>query len=239
MGTSLRGKVPSCGDFHGPDGLAGLQDSLSKVYLSQKDHDGCRTLDDLANDILLSDSCIYVATGPVSSLAYILEKYKDSGIENHISKVIVMGGGINRFNIGGDREYNFAGDGDAVKIVFSSSLDITLFPLDITELYATIDSCQLTKIKSSPDVHIIISPLIQQNYESNMKYTRDAIGAVLHDCLPILYLMYPEEFDVVDMMLQADSGGKIIENENDGRIVHVAKNCDPKLLFHTILSINN
>ena len=72
-----------------------------------------------------------------------------------------------------------------------------------------------------------------------MKITRDAIGAVLHDCLPILYLMHPEEFDVVDMMLQADSTGKIIETEGDGRIVHVAKSCAPKLLYHTILSTNN
>ena len=239
MESSLRGKVPYCGDFHGFDGLAGLQDSLSKIYVSQKDYDACRTLDNLANEILLSDSCIYVATGPLSSLAYILEKYKASGIENHISKVIVMGGGINRFNIGGNREYNFAGDGEAVKIVFSSSLDITLFPLDITELFATIDSCQLDKIKSSPDVHPVISSLIQQNYESNIKYTQTAIGAVLHDCLPIIYLMHPEEFDVEDMKLLADSTGKISEDEVYGQIVHVAKSCDSKLLYHTILSTNN
>lgn len=239
LGTSLRGKVPAFGDFHGPDGLAGLQDSLLKIYVTPEDFASCRTLDDLAHDILSSDECIYIATGPLSSLGYILETYKYSGIENHISKVLIMGGGINRFNVSGDREYNFAGDGQAVNTVFSSSLDITLFPLDITELCATIDSSKLNMLESSPVVHSVIKKVIEQNFKSNMKYTRGAIGAVLHDCLPILYLMFPDKFELEDVMLLADATGKITKDASRGRMIHVAKSCDPDLVFRTILLVNN
>lgn len=238
-GTSMRGKVPPFTDFHGLDGLANMQDSLQKIYVTLKDYASCRTLDDLAHDIMLSDSCIYIATGPLSSLGYILETYKDRGIENHISKVLIMGGGINRFNVSGDREYNFAGDGQAVNAVFSSSLDITLFPLDITEVCATIDSCQRNTLESSPEVHEVIKKAIEQNFKSNMKYTRGAIGAVLHDCLPILYLMFPDKFELENIMLGTDATGRITKDTTQGRMIHVAKSCDPDLMYRTILVVNN
>lgn len=239
MDTSMLGKLPDCGGFHGFDGLANLQDSLRKLYVTPEDYVSCRTLDDLAHDIMSSDECIYIATGPLSSLGYIVDTYKDSGIEKHISKVLIMGGGINRFNVSGDREYNFAGDGQAVNTVFSSSLDITLFPLDITEICAIIDSSKLNMLESSPEVHSVIKKVIEQNFKSNMKYTRGAIGAVLHDCLPILYLMFPDKFELEDIMLGADATGRITKDTTRGRMIHVAKSCDSDLVFRTIFAVNN
>ena len=231
------GALPSCGSFHGEDGLAGLQDSLARAHgITKKSLSAYMSLDELADEILKSEECVYVAVGPLTSLAYLLEKY-DLG--DHIQKVLVMGGGIEKSNHpqGYLAEYNFAGDGESVCRVFASDLDITLFPLDITESDAKLDWTMTSTIMTS-DVPNVVKRLITQNFISNTLYTEGCEGgaAVLHDCLPVLSLMDSAAFDYVDLRLKPYPTGRIHE-ESEGRlVVHVAKAMRNKdLLLETIL----
>lgn len=223
------GHEVSCGDFHGSDGLADRADSLfDELGMTQEDLDSNGSLEDLAGFICSKNDITYIATGPLSTLSHLITEYPEAAA--HIKRVYVMGGGIRRFNKDGDREYNFAGDGEAVKNVFDSSLDITLFPLDITELYALVTPQQMESIDcyGQPCLHAFLA----RNYKSNSEITK-VDAAVLHDCLPVLYLQYPDVFAVEDMLIAADITGHI-KLSGQGRLVHVAVSCPENLVYEKL-----
>jgi len=227
--TPYDGHTVSCGDFHGADGLADLSDVLFReLGMTRSDTDSNGSLKQVADYICTQSAVTYIATGPLSSLSHLITDYP--GTVSHIGKVFIMGGGIEHFNKDGDREYNFAGDGIAVKKVFDSPLDITLFPLDITEVYAIISKEEIESAAFSEQP--VLKALLQKNCLSNMKY--DGLqGAVLHDCLPVLYLQHPSAFVMEDMVLRADDTGHI-ERSSDGRTVHVAVSCPENLVLESL-----
>lgn len=225
------GHIVSCGDFHGADGLADKSDSLFHALgLTQKDLESNATIKDLADYICSREKVTYIVVGPLATLSHLIMDYPET--TDHIEKVYIMGGGIRRFNKDEDKEYNFAGDGIAVKNVFDSPLDITLFPLDITEEYALVNMDRINSInyKKCP----VIRNLILKNFRSNSEIT-GIDAAVLHDCLPVLSIQNPSKFVVEDMRLKADTTGHI-ELFSSGRLVHVAVSCPEDLLFEMLKS---
>lgn len=220
----------TCGDFHGTDGLAGIADEMAAKYgvtdsmvASNKD------LAYLASEINQKDSVTYIAVGPLSTLANLITKYPET--LSHIKNVYIMGGGITHFNKEGQTEYNFAGDGPAVQTVLSSSLDITIFPLDITEVYAGIAKTEIDSMDFSK--YPEMKNILLQNYASNVKYTKDATGCVIHDCLPVLYYYDKSKFTVKDYKLVANSIGHI-EEAADGKLIHVAMEMEKDFLVNSI-----
>lgn len=227
--TPYDGHTVSCGDFHGADGLADKSDVLfCELGMTRSDLDSNGSLEQVADYICSRSAVTYIATGPLSSLSHLITDYPET--VGHIGKVYVMGGGIARFNKDGNKEYNFAGDGIAVKTVFDSPLDITLFPLDITEVYAIISEGDMESVDFSGQP--VLQDFIHRNYRSNMKYG-GLEGAVLHDCLPVLYLQQPSAFCIEDMLLKADDTGHI-ERSSDGRTVHVAVSCQKNLVLERL-----
>lgn len=230
--TPYDGHTVSCGDFHGADGLADQADRLfSELGMTGSDIDSNKSVKELAEYICSEEEVTYIAVGPLSTLAHLITDYPQT--VSHIAKAYVMGGGIEHFNKDGNKEYNFAGDGIAVKAVFDSPLDITLFPLDITNVYAIIsrDEIESMDFSRQPEIKAFLSV----NYRSNRKYNKiDA--AVMHDCLPVLYLQQPSRFVVEDMLLKADVTGHI-ERSSDGRNVHVAVSCPKDLIPESIKSV--
>lgn len=222
------GHTVTYGDFHGPDGLGGTAESLMQKFGIKKNIiDSSSSIADIAQAILSSENVTYIVTGPLSTLAYLLSDYPDT--ESHIGRVYIMGGGVREFNKDGDREYNFAGDGIAVKKVFSSSLDITLFPLDISHHFAILTPQQIESIDctSMPFLHEVMNTNCRSNINSGLP------GAVLHDALPVLYLLEPEKFKVEDMTFATDNTGRIWLSES-GKKVHVAVSCPENLLYERV-----
>ena len=175
------GHTVTCGDFHGPDGLGGTAESLMQKFgIKRNIIDSSASIADIAQAILSSENVTYIVTGPLSTLAYLLTDYPDT--ESHIERVYIMGGGVKEFNMDGDREYNFATDGIALEKIFSSSLDITIFPLDITHHFAKLSPQQIESIDyaSMP----FLSEVMNTNCRSNTNF--GIPGAVLHDALPVL-----------------------------------------------------
>ncbi len=215
-------------NFHGTDGLGETSESLMQELGIGKDIvNSSASLADVARSILSCESVIYVITGPLSSLSHLMDDYPE--VKSHIERVYVMGGGVGEFNVDGDREYNFAADGIAVEKVFSSSLDITIFPLDITHHFAKFSLQQIESIDftSAP----FLKSLLNTNYRSNSEF--GITDAVLHDAMPVLYLLEPEKFKVEDMTLSADSTGRIRPSK-EGRVVHVAVSCPETLLYERV-----
>lgn len=223
------GHIVSCGDFHGEDALAGQAAFLKERFgISENVVEENGSLADLAGYILSQDKVTYIATGPVSTLAHLLDEHPE--VESRISRLLVMGGGVDVFNKDGDKEYNFAGDGIAVKKVFDSGIDITMFPLDITMKDALLTADQIESMDYSRMPWLKL--FLLSNHSSNLKYG-GVDAAVLHDTLPILYYFEPDQFTIKDMNLTADDGGHI-ECSAEGRLVHVAVSCTENLLYERL-----
>lgn len=221
--------VVTCGDFHGNDALADVGDSLfNAVKMSQKDIDSNKSIADLAKYIMSKDSVTYIVVGPMATLSHLIMDNPET--ESHIKRVLIMGGGVDVFNKDGDKEYNFAGDGIAVKNVFESSLDLTLFPLDITNTKAAFTKEQIADIDYSKLPWA--RNCLEHNLRSNTKYNKIPM-TILHDCLTVLYLLDPAQFTVTDMKLIANEGGHIERNDN-GKTVHVATDLPADALYNFV-----
>lgn len=230
IGEPSDGHEVTCGDFHGTDGLAGIADSMAIKYgVTDSMIATNKDLAYLASEINQKDSVTYIAVGPLSTLANLITKYPET--VSHIKNVYIMGGGITHFNKKGQTEYNFAGDGPAVQTVLSSALDITIFPLDITEVYASIAKTEIDSMDFSK--YPEMKSILLQNYASNVKYTKDATGCVIHDCLPVLYYYNKSKFSIKDYKLTANNIGHI-EEAAEGKLIHVATDMEKDFLVNTI-----
>lgn len=214
----FNGIEPSCGDFHGTDGLAELQSSMLERYgITDENISKNLTLEQLKDSIKAADKVNYIAVGPLTSLATLI---KDPEVEKKIDWVYAMGGGIDYFNkdIGTfNTEYNFAGDGQAVVDVFNSKLNILLAPYDFTRAkFITPEQIdEFAAVGTYPEMIQILNC----NKASNAR-TGQANGAILHDIFPLLYLSNESAFTTKDEKLTADAHGHIERNAN-GRTVRV------------------
>jgi len=228
--TPYDGHEVTCGDFHGSDALAEQADSLAKVYgVNDEMVASSKTLADLADYICSKESVTYIAVGPLASLSHLITEFPET--QKHIGRVLIMGGGIDHFNKDGDKEYNFAGDGIAVKNVWDSSLDLTIMPLDITYFNArlSMDEIESLQYNAYPWMkHIFLT-----NHRSNVKTKQTTDQAVLHDCLTALYLLQPGQFQMEEMKLIANDKGHIERNAS-GRKVNVGKSTTDKLLYNAV-----
>ncbi len=217
-------------DFHGLDGIAGQSGAMvKKLALTDADFNQPSDLQEVVRRMMAAKHVSYVAVGPLTNLAKMLEM--EPKLAGHIANVYCMGGGLKVFNSPHQAEFNFCKDGPAVRRVFASGLDITLFPLDFTMQYP------LTK-KNIQTIEALgtypeISTALRWGYSSEWKYDHH-VGFVPHDAFPVLYCFYPGKFTVRDRKFLADKYGHLTESPS-GRVVHVAESMEPGLLFELIL----
>ncbi len=229
--SPLSGEPPTCGDFHGADGLGGIAQSLKTRFDRQLAVlPAVKGERELAARILAAGEVTYIATGPLATLAKLLAS--EPRVKERIRRVLVMGGGIKSFNMPHDTEYNFAGDPEAVRQVLSSGLDITLFPLDLTHREALLDAATIDRLEGTGRYPEMIR-LFRCNLESNVKTSQSGEAAVLHDALPCLYAIHPEAFTVEEMRLSVNEWGHT-EIDAAGYPVHVATALRPGFLRESL-----
>ncbi len=220
--------------FHGPDGIGNTRNLLIKEaikkcgskekYLQQMEEH--IDFDDFKEKIRDYEEIIYIATGPLTNLVSLL---KDEKLIKKFKHIYIMGGGINEFNSANDTEFNFSKDPESVHIIINSGLDITLFPLDLTNRQyltpADIDS--LSSISPYPE----FVEFLRYNLSSNRKYNQ-INGAVLHDVMPILYLnpVFKKMFKTRRMLIAVDKFGKTYVDKN-GKNINVVVSLKKNLLF--------
>lgn len=222
---ALTGAKHTFGDFHGIDGMAGIAEELTeRTGASDVLRRPAHTLTDLAEELKKQENITYIAVGPLTTLAILL---RDGKIRKKISRVLVMGGGIRQFNRAHDAEYNFAADPIAVGEVLNSGVDLTIFPLDLTNEDASLTDAQIDGLEAIGTLPEYIR-MFRHNLISNGKYNHLPL-AVLHDTMPALYAGQPEPFYVVPMKLRSDEWGHIGEAE-DGKPAKVVLSCQKELL---------
>lgn len=201
--------------FHGIDGLAGCtEEMIKKLKLTEKDFEEVISLNEFSEKLYEADSVTYIVIGALSNLSQLID---DENLRKKLSGVYVMGGGLNEFNCEHQTEFNFSKYPDGVKKLLNSGLNVTLFPLDVTNhQYLTCEDIdELEKTGVYPEY----IKFLRCNIKSNIEYNQ-INGAVLHDTLPILYLSDPDNFTLEDMRITSDEYGRTMVFPT-GEAVHI------------------
>ncbi len=207
--------------FHGHDGLADCsQQMIDRLCLTPADFAAVLPFDNLKKQLQQVDTVTYITIGTLSNLSFLLQ---DTTVREKLAEFYIMGGGIREFNCAHNTEFNFSKDPTAVQRILRSGLNITLFPLDVTnhqQLTAT-DIRELEVIGSYPEY----IRFLKYNLQSNTLWDHIP-AAVLHDTLPVLYLSYPERFTLQNARIIADGYGHT-ETSDKGSLLHLCTEIEP------------
>lgn len=225
--SSLDGKKIGESDYQGEDGLCDVSDEIAKKYKLNKDEvidDITLTYDDILKFVYENNNITYIATGPLTNLAALAMSMPH--IEDHISHVYVMGGGLKEFNSDNKTEYNFYNDPKAVKRILGSALDVTIFPLDAREGVGLTKE-EIDYLKKTRKYQSFVKAV--ENYY-NVLLADNMDKGYMYDAMPVLYSAYPKKFTIEDKYFTVDEYGHIEEVSN-GHLIHVAVDMDKDLLF--------
>jgi len=203
------------GTFHGSDGLAGCGKEMGeKLGLTQSDFSDYISFDALAKEISSADEVTYITIGTLTNLNYLISNEET---RKKLTGIYIMGGGIREFNCSNNTEFNFSKDPESVKNILSSGLNITLFPLDVTN-HQTLSKEDIKALEDLATFPEYIK-LLKHNLKANSEYNNIPF-AVIHDILPILFLSYPQYFTLQDMKIITDEFGHT-EISPLGEAVHI------------------
>ncbi len=215
-------------DFHGLDGFADISaQTAEKLKISEEDFGDYITLDEMKARLSSFDSVVYISICPLNTFSAL---YGDGNIRDRISGLYIMGGGINEFNCPNNTEFNFAQSPSSAAELLNTGLDITLFPLDLTN-HQRISEDEINILEAHGAMPEMITAL-RCNLRSNMRYN-GINGAVMHDSMPMLYLIRPDCFTVRETKIACDEYGAIFETA-DGCPVKIAEKARDGLLMEYV-----
>ncbi|MBP9989272.1 MAG: nucleoside hydrolase [Ruminococcus sp.] len=216
--------------FHGSDGLADYTVEMMKnLDVTQSDLTDVLTFEEFEQKITAADSVTYITGGTLKNLAVLLENEE---FRRKLRGAYITGGGIKEFNCSNETELNFLKDPESVKTVLSSGLNITLFPLDLTNhLCITAEQIdELEKIGSYPEFIRFLRHNLNKNTDNN-----GIFAAVLRDAAPLLYLAHPEWFRLEEMRILSDDNAHIFIS-GQGEAVHICTEMKEDRLFEVLKS---
>ena len=150
-----------------------------------------------------------VGLAPLTSLVTVVPLLQKYNI-----KTILMAGSINVGYFDSDTpdaECNIVSDLEAARQFLSSNLDLTLAPLDVCNKII-INKDNYKNIRSSITQH---SKIICENYSlwqeeyvgGAKKFDIENSSSILYDLAPVLYLLFPQNFEVVEKRIYVDDFG--------------------------------
>src|SRR6185436_16740418 len=87
-------------------------------------------IDFIAETVQQNDDVVLVPVGPLTNVGLLLARYP--GIEDRITRIVLMGGAIAEGNVTPAAEFNIWADPEAAARVFASGIDVTMVGLDVT-----------------------------------------------------------------------------------------------------------
>ena len=230
--------------FHGEDGMGGTTQALIRRFNLTEDRMRrfTHTQDELIRLVMEADDVTYIATGPLTTMAQILDR--EPLVASHIKRLYVVGGVLGEPGLPDSdlkllqkEERNFLADGEAVRRIFASPVDITLFPLNFTRRHAQITQAGIDALAALGRSSVAVS-CFRQNLISNVKLSPSVDSAILHDALPALYALHPDRFQTVDRRLSVNHQGHL-SDVSGGKVVHVVTDMDQNVFFPAISNAVN
>lgn len=155
-----------------------------------------------------SDATI-LALAPFTSLARVLPL-----LLKYNTPIISMSGSIYEGYFGSKEisaECNIVSDVQAARKIFESGLNLTILPLDVCNKMI-IDGEDYKEINES---HHIYAKIISENYHlwqedyvgGAKKFNDQESSSILYDLAPILFALFPQNFDVIETPIYVDPNG--------------------------------
>ena len=195
-------------------------------------------------------SVTLVPVGPQTNIALAIRS--DDRILKKIKRVVMMGGSHNTYAPTQGAEFNVWADPEAVEIVLTSGLDVTMVSLDATSnaclSYEQADSIR----KIGSDIACFVADMIEQRLNASnsvlSKSEGKIVGAALHDPLAVCAVTHPEVLtDIWDTSCHVDLGRSyaygetvlgrnyMLVEDDDGRPINLPVNCHYNWLFSLLL----
>ena len=183
----LKRNTETAEDFHGPDGLGGVRDSVAKQIAkpSAVKANGIKRIVEAAKHY--GKDLTIVALGPLTNIARALAQ--DERAMRGIGSLVIMGGAVRvAGNTSPGAEFNFFADPHAAEIVLKAGLPTTLVPLDVTEKVRMNGSALRDALKGRRDP--AAKALREMTRFSLKRHGRE--GIALHDPLAVAVALAPE-----------------------------------------------
>lgn len=185
--------------IHGEDGLGGifLPEPVRAPAELPAHHLMAQLLDDHPGG-----SLDILALGPLTNVALLLAEFPEAA--SRLGRIIAMGGAVEvHGNVGPRSEFNIACDPEAAARVFSSGLEVTLIPLDVTRKVRA-DAVYLERLRASGTTSgIIAADLIAAYFAGDA----DRTSRPLHDPCVMLQAVRQDLFSIRRLRLDVDCGG--------------------------------
>lgn len=169
---------------------------------------------DVAYEEVLScnNDIVVVGLSPFSSLAKVIPVLK-----KYNTKIVTMSDSLQPRNLAHHiykQEYDVFEDLEATKKLFSSGLNITLIPFNIcNKMVISGDNYQNIRLSTTEMSKIVCSnyDIWQEDYQGKIKKVDINISSsALYDLAPVLYLIFPQNFEVMKKNLLIDDNGCLV-----------------------------
>ena len=176
---------------HGADGLGGYPMSYPKT----------KVVDQVAVEAIKylieksKENITLVALVALTNIALFIKIYPH--LLDKIEEIVVMGGSLGAGNVNSAAEFNTFKDPHAAKIVFDSSVKVTVFGLDVTR-FCLVSSQKLEENKNKSKISSMAREILKGYIEENNEL-------MMHDSAPIAYLVHPEIFDIEDKYIDVST----------------------------------
>ncbi|MBQ6492972.1 MAG: nucleoside hydrolase [Erysipelotrichaceae bacterium] len=186
-------------DVHGQDGLGNIGNTLPEP--NKKLSDLC-AVDLMAEKIRnCPDKVTIVATAPLTNIATFILTYPD--LTDRIEKILFMGGAVFGGNIKPSVEANMGHDPEAAYIVISSDIPKVMFGLDATMMCPMNDQERFAMRDNGGKVGAFLCDALQ-HYSKLYQDLAGLPGAVLHDSLPMAYLIDPSVVEIKEFPVEVE-----------------------------------
>lgn len=200
----LKRNIETAEDFHGPDGLGGVRDSVAKQIdkPSVVKANGIKRIVEAAK--LYGKDLTIVALGPLTNIARALAQNEKA--MRSIGSLVIMGGAVRvPGNTTPAAEFNFFADPHAAEIVLKAGLPTTLVPLDVTEKVRMNSAALRDALKGRRDP--AAKALREMTRFSLKRHGRE--GIALHDPLAVAVALAPELVSIETLPINVITQGPL------------------------------
>lgn len=201
--------------IHGNDGLGNLAQTLP---FPQQPYEKARYSDEILIEKLTAfpGEITIIALAPLTNLAS--AETKSPGILKQAKEIIIMGGAFNvAGNVTPEAEFNIAYSPEAAEVVFNSSNNLVILPLDVTRSLIFLPQMAetISEVNPESDITQFILALTKAMTQTSLSHreTRGISGFLVHDAVTLAYLFYPETLQFQRGRVEVEVMGKLTKGK--------------------------
>ncbi len=194
-------------NVHGENGFSNVEYSVSRAT---EEKDGVDFLIETVNKY--PGEITLVPIGPLTNIALAIKK--DENFAKNVKRVVLMGGGENKFNITKNAEFNFYKDPLSAKIVFEAGFkEIVMIGLDVTTKVVLNSSLEKFLLDKNTELSRFWYD-ISRNGANFDRQNAGTDGSIINDSLTIGYLLDESLLKLKDAFVEIS-----LEKENLGQSI--------------------